>query len=90
MHVSLTPELEAIVQGKVKSGFYSNASEVIRDAIRRLHERDSESERLARALSVGLEDIENGRTVPYDMDAIKAKAQKDHKRGIPVGADVQD
>ncbi len=30
MHVSLTPELEAQVKAKVKSGLYNNVSEVIR------------------------------------------------------------
>jgi antitoxin ParD1/3/4 len=35
MNVSLTPELENIVDEKVKSGLYNNASEVVRDALRR-------------------------------------------------------
>lgn len=34
MHVSLTPELEEIVKNKVESGFYNNASEVVREALR--------------------------------------------------------
>jgi len=34
MHISLTPELETKVKEKVASGFYNNASEVIRDALR--------------------------------------------------------
>ena len=34
MHVSLTPELEAIIKNKVESGLYNNASEVIREALR--------------------------------------------------------
>ena len=36
MNVSLTPELMHLVQSKVESGLYNNASEVIRDAIRQL------------------------------------------------------
>jgi len=35
MNVSLTRELEKVVEGKVKSGFYNDASEVVRDALRR-------------------------------------------------------
>jgi len=35
MNVSLTAELEAIIEQKVKSGLYNNASEVVRDALRR-------------------------------------------------------
>jgi antitoxin ParD1/3/4 len=34
MHISLTPELEAQVKSKVETGYYNNASEVIRDALR--------------------------------------------------------
>jgi len=34
MNVHLTPELEALVQSKVKSGRYNSASEVIREALR--------------------------------------------------------
>jgi len=35
MHVSLTAELETVIEEKVKSGLYSSASEVVRDALRR-------------------------------------------------------
>ncbi len=40
MNVSLTPELEKLVQEKVASGLYNSASEVIRESLRLLHERD--------------------------------------------------
>jgi putative addiction module CopG family antidote len=35
MNVSLTDELETVIAEKVKSGLYNNASEVVRDALRR-------------------------------------------------------
>jgi antitoxin ParD1/3/4 len=35
MNVSLTKELEKVVEDKVRSGFYNNASEVVCDALRR-------------------------------------------------------
>lgn len=41
MNLSLPPELEKIIQFKVDSGLYSNASEVVRDAIRRMDEQDA-------------------------------------------------
>ena len=40
MNVSLTPELERFVQGKVDSGLYNNASEVVREGLRLLKESD--------------------------------------------------
>lgn len=41
MNVSLTPKLEAFVRRKVASGLYNNASEVVREALRLLVERES-------------------------------------------------
>lgn len=40
MNVSLTPELERFVEGKVDSGLYNNASEVVREGLRLLKEHD--------------------------------------------------
>ena len=40
MHVSLTPELECFVQEKVDSGYYTSASEVVREALRLLDEHE--------------------------------------------------
>jgi antitoxin ParD1/3/4 len=39
-NVSLTPELEALVDSKVASGRYRSASEVVRAALRLLDERE--------------------------------------------------
>ena len=38
MNVSVTSELYEFVQRKVQSGLYGNASEVVRDALRRMDE----------------------------------------------------
>jgi uncharacterized protein len=40
MNISLTPELEKYIRRKVTSGLYNNASEVIREALRHLIERE--------------------------------------------------
>ena len=40
MNISITPELEKLVHTKVASGMYNSASEVIREALRLLAERD--------------------------------------------------
>jgi antitoxin ParD1/3/4 len=44
-NVSLTPELEALVDSKVASGRYRSASEVMRAALRLLDERERRIER---------------------------------------------
>jgi putative addiction module CopG family antidote len=41
MNISLTPKLETYIKEKVTSGLYNNASEVIREALRVLLEREN-------------------------------------------------
>ncbi len=64
MNVSLTPELEKLVNEKVKSGLYNSASEVIRESLRLLQEQDTLKEfrrnELRREIMVGVEQIRNG------------------------------
>lgn len=70
MNVSLTPQLEKIVQRKVASGLYSSASEVVREALRLLAERDrlhaSTLKALRKDIRDGIADIERGRYAQYD------------------------
>lgn len=67
MNISLTPELEKIVQDKVNSGFYGNASEVLRAGLRLLVEqeqhRQGRFEQLVQDLQIGVEQAEKGQVV---------------------------
>lgn len=47
MNISITDQLAEYVREKVKSGRYNNASEVVRDALRRMEEEDAKVLRLA-------------------------------------------
>ncbi|MCY7347694.1 MAG: type II toxin-antitoxin system ParD family antitoxin [Pyrinomonadaceae bacterium] len=64
MNVSLTPELEKLVNEKVKSGLYNSASEVIRESLRLLQEQDLlkqiRRDELRREIMLGVEQIRNG------------------------------
>jgi len=48
MNVSITDHLAGYVRKKVKSGLYNNASEVVRDALRRMEDDEARAARLAR------------------------------------------
>jgi antitoxin ParD1/3/4 len=65
MNVSLTPELEKIVDIKVKSGLYNSASEVVREGLRLLQQRDEMREMkldaLRKEIQKGIDDLEAGR-----------------------------
>jgi antitoxin ParD1/3/4 len=64
MNVSLTPELEQLVHEKVKTGRYLSASEVVREALRLLEERDKVRETRLAALrseiAIGIKQGDNG------------------------------
>ena len=77
MNVSLTPALEKMVQKKVESGLYNNASEVVREALRLMNEseefRRAKLKRLKAALAKGETDVASGRvTALEDGDEIEA------------------
>lgn len=58
MNVSLTPELEKLIQKKVDSGRYTSASEVVREALRLLEkkdQRDAEREKALKAFQAEMD-----------------------------------
>ncbi len=69
MDVSLTGELERFVNEKVESGAYSSASEVIREGLRLLKERDElrrvRAEEMRRDIMLGAEQVREGRGKKY-------------------------
>ena len=48
MNISITDQLAGYVRKKVKSGRYNNASEVVREALRRMEDEDQRILRLAK------------------------------------------
>jgi antitoxin ParD1/3/4 len=47
MNISITDRLAGFVRKKVRTGRYNNASEVVRDALRRMEDEDARTVRLA-------------------------------------------
>ena len=60
MDISLTPEMENQVVLKVASGLYTNASEVVRESLRLLLERDAMRQRLRVEVNLGYEQLARG------------------------------
>jgi putative addiction module CopG family antidote len=65
MNVSITDQLAKYVRARVKSGRFNNASEVVRDALRRMEEAEQ------RARRVGNPTVED---VVTDLTAIEEEA----------------
>ena len=75
MNVSLTPELEQYIQEKVSSGLYHSASEVVREGLRLLKEREQlqqiRMQELRQDIQAGLD---SGEATRLDMQDVKEKA----------------
>lgn len=80
MNISLTPELEALVNEKVASGLYHSASEVIRHALRLLKEEEAlkqyRLEELRNDIKMGLGQSKRGESRPLNMDQVKNEVKK--------------
>jgi antitoxin ParD1/3/4 len=77
VNVSLTKELEALVNEKVKSGRYLSASEVVRDALRLLEERDRLKDlRLADLRRDIAKGFESGPPAKLDAADLKRRARR--------------
>jgi antitoxin ParD1/3/4 len=89
MNVSLTPQLEELVKRKVESGLYNSSSEVIREALRLLEERDRLQEirlvELKQEIKKGLDQLDrgegiDGKEVMAELRA-RAKARLQQNKG---------
>ena len=63
--------MEAFIRSKVEGGFYGNATEVIRDAIRRMQAEEGRVAAWQAAIEVGDEQLDRGEGIGYDADALK-------------------
>lgn len=83
MNVSLTPELERLVHERVATGRYASASEVVREALRMLENRDQardlHRERLRADVARGLQSLREGHAQSGE-DVFEQLAQ-----GLPGG-----
>src|SRR5688572_9860744 len=82
LNVSLTPKLRDYVRSRVKSGGYESASEVIRESLRALQEREDAADEaywhtVRQKVAVGLRDIAEGRTVDGETAMAELIAEAD-------------
>lgn len=91
MHVNLSPEMEGFVKSKVETGFYGNATEVIRDALRRMQAEDSRVAAWKAAVKVGDDQLDRGEGIAYTPAALKditKSANSAMNSGQPIDPDV--
>jgi antitoxin ParD1/3/4 len=79
MSIELSPELEQLVQSKVASGRYHTASDVLKDALRLLEERELYTalhrDEISEKITKGYESLRAGKGV--DGEAVFARIEKE-------------
>lgn len=76
MNINLTPQLEEMVRQKVESGLYSSASEVVREALRLMEEKDQlKSAKLDRLRADIQEGLDSGPSIAWDAEELKRAAR---------------
>ena len=92
--INLGNPYEIYIQNQIKSGLFSSATEVIKDALRNRMEREQSyhMERVHALLAKGEADIQLGKTVPYThsfMHEISEMGRKDSAEGKLVKDEIK-
>jgi len=91
MHVNLSPEMEGFIRNKVASGFYGNATEVIRDAIRRMQTEENRVTAWRAAIAKGDAQLDRGEGAAYTPELVESITQSAiaaMHNGQPIDPDV--
>lgn len=83
--------MEGFIKSKVAQGYFGNATEVIRDAIRRMQAEEIRAAAWQTAIRLGDEQVDRGDVVTYSaqtMDDITTSAINAMHNGQPIDPDV--
>jgi antitoxin ParD1/3/4 len=87
LNVSITPELERFVEDRVASGRYQTASEVVREGLRLLEERETARqealEELRKHIAIGVEQADRGEFIDGDevFEELKRLSEQRRREG---------
>ena len=89
MHVRFADVDENFIKTEVLSGFYTNETELVRDAVRRMREEKERAKRFQEAVAKGIQAVERGETValtPDLLQEIKQDAIRKARNGEPYSS----
>ena len=74
MDITLSDEQSSYISEQVRSGLFRSADEVIGASLQLLKERDADRQRrrdeLRREIQIGIDQIDQGLTAPFDEEAL--------------------
>lgn len=78
MQINLTPELDRLLEEKVASGLYESPSEVVREALRLLFEREPVLDWLRQEAQRGFAQLDAGEAVDLNREEFLAQMHDRH------------
>jgi antitoxin ParD1/3/4 len=80
MDISISPELERYIAGKVAAGQFDSASDVVKGALEVMRDEETltadDIEELRAEVAVGLEQLDRGEGKPWNVEEIKAMVRR--------------
>ena len=70
MHVRFADVDENFIKTEVQSGLYSNETELVRDAVRRMREEKERARHFQEAVTLGVQAVDRGETVVLTQDLL--------------------
>ncbi len=89
MHVRFADVDENFIKTEVQGGFYSNETELVRDAVRRMREEKERARHFQEAVAQGVQAVDRGETViltPDLLHEIKQDAIRKAKNDEPYSS----
>lgn len=87
MNINFANQDESFIKSKVTQGYYSNATELVRDAVRKMREEEERRARFLAAVKIGEEQLKKGKTIPFSdelMDEIEKTAVDNAAQRRPI------
>jgi antitoxin ParD1/3/4 len=89
MHVRFADVDENFIKTEVQGGFYTNETELVRDAVRRMREEKERARRFQEAVAKGIQAVERGEPLaltPDLLQEIKQDAIRKARNGEPYSS----
>ena len=85
MTISVSPELQSLVEEQLATGQFESADAVLRAGLELLQQHNRRIDELRKEILPALERLDRGEGVPLDMEAIKAEARARFEQAKAAG-----
>jgi antitoxin ParD1/3/4 len=76
VNIYLGDHFEKFIRDQVATGRYANASEVVREALRKMEENENKLVKLRAALQLGMDDLEAGQVTDWTPELMQTIVQE--------------